>query len=327
MSETIFSICIPTYNRNNILLNNLQCLARNNTPKIEVVISDNASTDETYKTVNAFIKDNHLSNFRYFQNEKNIGPDANFKKVLSLATGKYAMLLGDDDYLKDNFMNVVIPYLEENDYSFVALSSKEMVNKSKERFSDQFTIEEMENFLKIIGPQITFMSIMIFNTNILHETLYKEIFFEDNLYQSFLAILTIKYRKDLKYSIIYYMPFKYIGETSASNYDFYKVFVNNIIELYKFALPESEVKDLLKIYKQAFLFFIFKFTVILKAIGVSPKLKKANIDILNNFVLFRIFIFPCYKMKDIFFVVIYRIFKYIKTSFSHINDVILLKKI
>lgn len=49
----------------------------------------------------------------------------------------------------------------------------------------------MDKFLLLLGPHITFMSIMIFNSEILHKVLENNINYETNLYQSFLAINVI----------------------------------------------------------------------------------------------------------------------------------------
>ena len=57
--------------------------------------------------------------------------------------------------------------------------------------------------------------------------------YEANLYQSFLAINVIHKNEKMRYSVYFYNPFSFNGDTSAANYDFYTVFVNGIIALYK----------------------------------------------------------------------------------------------
>ena len=123
----VLSICIPTYNRCEYLMNNLQHICEHQEYDFEIIISDNASTDDTYKRVTEYIKNNNIDKIKYFRNRENIGPDANFKRVLSLGQGKYSLLLGDDDYLNDDFFEKVLPFLKKNEFSFVALSSKEMM--------------------------------------------------------------------------------------------------------------------------------------------------------------------------------------------------------
>ena len=45
----VLSICIPTYNRCEYLMNNLQHICEHQEYDFEIIISDNASTDDTYK--------------------------------------------------------------------------------------------------------------------------------------------------------------------------------------------------------------------------------------------------------------------------------------
>lgn len=60
----------------------------------------------------------------------------------------------------------------------------------------------MDKFLLLLGPHITFMSIMIFNSEILHKVLENNINYETNLYQSFLAINVIHKMKNALFSIL-----------------------------------------------------------------------------------------------------------------------------
>lgn len=86
MSETnticrpLLSICIPTYNRAQLLKETLESVLvqvdRTNIDKVEIIIADNASTDET-DAVMAEIKKNAKPAIKYLKNEKNVGLDGN----------------------------------------------------------------------------------------------------------------------------------------------------------------------------------------------------------------------------------------------------------
>jgi glycosyltransferase involved in cell wall biosynthesis len=69
-------------------------------PNLEVVVSDNASTDNTGAAIERFRSD---SRFKYFRNEKNLGMIGNFHRALyDYSTGDYALHLDGDDYLTDS---------------------------------------------------------------------------------------------------------------------------------------------------------------------------------------------------------------------------------
>jgi glycosyltransferase involved in cell wall biosynthesis len=93
----LLSICIPTYNRSVYLKKTLESIVRQKefygTQNVEVVISDNSSTDDTKAITGEFIK-RFGTKIKYFSNQVNIG-DANFEKVLSLGKGQFLKLNND----------------------------------------------------------------------------------------------------------------------------------------------------------------------------------------------------------------------------------------
>lgn len=90
----LLSICIPTYNRGNVLKQVLEkyVSAPDFDDAVELVISDNASTDNTQQIVEEFAK--HRENIKYHRNEVNI-VDRNFPLVLDIASGEYLKLMND----------------------------------------------------------------------------------------------------------------------------------------------------------------------------------------------------------------------------------------
>lgn len=105
------SICIPTYNRKKNLSELLDALAEliGGAQDIEVIISDNASTDGTNKYMEDLEKKGKFRNLRYHRNYENVGPDNNFVMCYKLAKGDYIWLLGDDDIITGD----IVPYLME----------------------------------------------------------------------------------------------------------------------------------------------------------------------------------------------------------------------
>lgn len=91
----LLSICIPTYNREGFLR---ECLASIQAEglydQFEIVVSDNASTDQTLNVLEEF---RHRLPLRWTVQDSNIGPDRNFDAVVAFAEGEYCWLLGSDD--------------------------------------------------------------------------------------------------------------------------------------------------------------------------------------------------------------------------------------
>jgi glycosyltransferase involved in cell wall biosynthesis len=91
----LLTICIPTFQRAPILRRTLEHLAACGGADWEVVVSDNASADDTAATVNDFR--GKFRGLRYARQAKNRGPAANSDTCMRLGTGKYLYLLCDDD--------------------------------------------------------------------------------------------------------------------------------------------------------------------------------------------------------------------------------------
>lgn len=95
MPKYLLSLCIPTYNRAAYLKNSLEtiiCQDAFKTGEVEIVISDNASTDDTEEIGREYAR--QFANVLYFRNEKNIVND-NFPLALSRANGTLRRLCND----------------------------------------------------------------------------------------------------------------------------------------------------------------------------------------------------------------------------------------
>jgi glycosyltransferase involved in cell wall biosynthesis len=90
------SICIPQYNRIQYLLKSLEILTLQEYWNIEIVISDDCSTDDTEELIKNLIP-NYRFPIIYHRNEVNRGYDFNYRNCISLATGDYAFVIGNDD--------------------------------------------------------------------------------------------------------------------------------------------------------------------------------------------------------------------------------------
>ena len=92
------SFCIPTYNRANYLRETLDSIINQSNDSIEIVISDNASTDNTEDVVReAKLK---FPNIIYYRWPQNMGADLNYLKTVELAHGDFCWFLGSDDVIK-----------------------------------------------------------------------------------------------------------------------------------------------------------------------------------------------------------------------------------
>lgn len=110
----LLSICIPTYNRKKELSECLESIFSQaySREDIEVLVSDNNSSDSTFDTVRAFKEKGHP--ISYYKNESNVGPENNFRLAMLRAKGKYVWLIGDDDKLGENSIIEVVKSIQTN---------------------------------------------------------------------------------------------------------------------------------------------------------------------------------------------------------------------
>ena len=108
MVDVKLSICIPAYNRPNELIELLDSIERQAYAPHEVIICEDRSPEreDISSAVQSFKRRSNLV-VRYYENDVNLGYDANLRKTISLATGDYIFLSGNDDILSDGCLEVV----------------------------------------------------------------------------------------------------------------------------------------------------------------------------------------------------------------------------
>ncbi len=112
MTKPLLSICIPTYNRAEYLKQSLESLVvQNKFSEIEVVISDNCSTDNTEEICLEFQK--NFPNIKYFRNEENIR-DKNFPLSLSRANGTFRKLCNDTIIYMEGTLEYILDIVSVN---------------------------------------------------------------------------------------------------------------------------------------------------------------------------------------------------------------------
>lgn len=125
-NSKILSICIPVYNRSDILKICLisACEAsRGYEGMVEIVVSDNASTDDAYTVVKDVSDMYPLIDMLYNCNATNLGSARNVFNVVNGASGQFCWIIGSDDFIKENSINRVINILTENqDIDFISCS-------------------------------------------------------------------------------------------------------------------------------------------------------------------------------------------------------------
>lgn len=106
----LVSVCIPTYNRAAGLRRAVEAVQEGDFHDVEIIISDNASSDDTETVARALAAAD--PRIRYFRHERNQGPTRNFEFAREQARGKYFVWCGDDDYFAPDYLRRCVAEME-----------------------------------------------------------------------------------------------------------------------------------------------------------------------------------------------------------------------
>lgn len=131
----LVSIGFPVFNRGNTLGPALESLLNQTYTRVEIIVCDNASTDNTGEVCQDYARRD--PRVRYFRNERNIGArgnTGNFGRVLALSSGKYFMWSASDDIRPATFVRDAVDALERNPAAVMAHGPVQLYLAPTDRF-------------------------------------------------------------------------------------------------------------------------------------------------------------------------------------------------
>jgi len=191
------SIAIPTYNRSAKLVKTLESIIEQlevGQTNIEIVISDNCSTDNTQMVIEDYSKKYPF--IKYYKNSVNRGIDYNIFKCTDLSKGEYVHLLSDDDLLREGSLVYIMNLIETNpEVSFFYLNGRgfELDNDKSLIFdpnpvinqSEDIVFDDKNDFVDFLGTQITFISAFLLHRETWNINQDKERFIGTDIYLSY----------------------------------------------------------------------------------------------------------------------------------------------
>jgi abequosyltransferase len=168
----MISICIPTYNRASELRRLLDsiCEQCGYSLKLEIAISDNASTDDTEAMVASYIA--RGLNISYVRSSENRGYDSNVVKAVEIASGEFCWLFGSDDLMEPGAIakveHALITYPDlaglsvgSQGYSSDLAHQVFVTDNVSTAFSQVTVLVGAEQVAERIGPWLGYMSGLI----------------------------------------------------------------------------------------------------------------------------------------------------------------------
>ena len=127
MKKPLFSICIPNYNYAHYIKQTIDSVLNQNYSDFEIIIADNASTDNSVNVINSYNDDR----IRLYVNKYNVGFGPNLDKATLNARGHYIILLSSDDLMKPGALlkySEIINQNEKNKDNLMIMSGCDVIN-------------------------------------------------------------------------------------------------------------------------------------------------------------------------------------------------------
>lgn len=153
MNNPLVSICVVTFNSSEFVLETLESAKAQTYQNIELIISDDFSSDNTVQICRDWIEDNSARFVRceVLVPEFNTGVAANLNRAISASQGEWIKTIAGDDLLLPNCVETYVSSINKFKDSLIFFSQFSIfhVKDSGERVIDhcpQVKVYEMQNF-------------------------------------------------------------------------------------------------------------------------------------------------------------------------------------
>lgn len=160
------TVGVISYNSSSTILETLNSIINQSYKDIKIIISDDASTDNTPTVIQQWVKENQEHNVQVITHDKNLGVSGNLNGIINIASTKWIKIIAADDILEENCIDTFVKYARKNNASIITSacrtfgdSNKILPKPSKEKF---FHLTAQEQFYKlgianfVISPTLFF---------------------------------------------------------------------------------------------------------------------------------------------------------------------------
>ncbi|MCL4383957.1 glycosyltransferase [Patescibacteria group bacterium] len=178
-----FSILIPTYNGESSIVETINSLVKQNYPNLEIIVSDDCSTDNTLK----FISKLRLPYLKIISHSQNVGYPANLERGRRYCHGEILLLMGQDDLLSPGTIKYYIslfkkypqvgaitrPYYWFDKNSHIAVRRKKLLNSE---IDEQVSIKSPSDKIIRVFDSLDQLSGLAFRCQFMDTPFHPDIF-------------------------------------------------------------------------------------------------------------------------------------------------------
>jgi glycosyltransferase involved in cell wall biosynthesis len=162
MKKHSVSVALAIYNGEKYIAEQLESIIKQSYPTYEIIISDDASKDDTIKIVKQY-KKNH-PNIKLLENKNNIGMNQNFEQVIRKCSGQLVAICDQDNIWKEdrlekiikNFNNEILIFSDSTIIFSNGEPYKKLSEIKKYKFTSGKSPKEFYYYNAIFGHNIVF---------------------------------------------------------------------------------------------------------------------------------------------------------------------------
>ena len=248
----LVSIIITNYNYGKYLHRCIRSCLNQTLPtnQFEVILVDDFSNDGSDKIANEY---KTVPNFKVIRNKKNLGVSKSSNNAIKVAKGRYVVRVDSDDFVTNEFINILSYYLKEKPSYLGASSDYYLVNDDGKKLS------KISSKLKPVSCGILYNKKKLLKAG-LYNPKFKHREEEE-----------LRYRLDKEYKIFHTNLALYRYRMHRSN----KTKSNDYINIFKDKINNLRKSKLIKEYGNKKI--LKNISVIIPARGNSKRLKNKNI--------------------------------------------------
>jgi glycosyltransferase involved in cell wall biosynthesis len=122
------TVGLPVYNGEGLVARAIESVLDQSLPSLELVISDNCSTDGTAAICESYASRD--SRIVYTRTEKNVGAAKNYSRLAGLARGQFFKWISHDDVMRSDFFERCVPIAESSSDIITVAPALEIVDSA-----------------------------------------------------------------------------------------------------------------------------------------------------------------------------------------------------
>lgn len=226
------TVCIPTYNRPKHIQQQVRDVLTQLVDGVQLLVLDNHSD----VPVVTYFQEEELSRFTIIRHKTNIGGDANNAHCLEYVDSGWVWLLGDDDRIRPDAVQVILKLIEEN-------SSACYINTANKRTEVITSFDQFLSYFKIRGAygKAFFQSACLFNMNEISQSLiWYYIFLSTQMGQFYLVLKHMELNKN---ATCFFTTENLIIDKEPGDWDPLKLIINSSLIIDKFQYCKNKMKN------------------------------------------------------------------------------------